>query len=353
MTGGSLGIGVIGCGRAAEELHLPAIAKCPHVTAVAVTDIDAHARARLAGRFGIATQHSDVDALIADPDVALVVICTPPLAHPEVAIDAVAAGKHAFVEKPLALDVEAAERMAEAERAASVITAVGLNLRCHRLVEAAREIVASGKLGPIATLRTTWTAGYGRGRPLPEWRRLREHGGGVLYEIGTHHVDLWRHLLGEEIDEIGALCRAGETEDETAVLTGRATGGAIVTAVLSDQAPDANEIDIIGRDGRLRFSLYRGDSLEVTSREPDYRPSARARALAHRAAAFPTVVRAARTGGDFVNSYARQLDRIVAAIRGEGRPTATWADGLQAARMVEAAATAAGAPQPFVEVARP
>ena len=195
--------------------------------------------------------------------------------------------------------------MAEAERTASVVTAVGLNLRCHRLVEAARAIVASGTLGPIATLRTTWTAGYERGRPLPEWRRLRDHGGGVLYEIGTHHVDLWRHLLGEEIDDVGALCRTGETEDETAVLTGRASGGAIVTAVLSDQAPDANEVDIIGRDGRLRFSLYRGDSLEVTSREPDYRARARARALGHRAAALPTAIRAARTGGDFVNSYAR------------------------------------------------
>ena len=103
------------------------------------------------------------------------------------------------------------------------------------------------------------------------------------------------------------------------MLTGRASGGAIVTAVLSDRAPDANEVDIIGRDGRLRFSLYRGDSLEVTSREPDYRPRARARALAHRAAALPTAVRAARTGGDFVNSYARQLDRVVAAIRGDGK----------------------------------
>ena len=104
------------------------------------------------------------------------------------------------------------------------------------------------------------------------------------------------------------------------MLTGRASGGAIVTAVLSDQAPDANEVDIIGRDGRLRFSLYRGDSLEVTSREPDYRARARARALGHRAAALPTAIRAARTGGDFVNSYAAQLERVVAAIRGDGRP---------------------------------
>ena len=187
---------------------------------------------------------------------------------------------------------------------------------------------------------------------MSEWRRLREHGGGVLYEIGTHHIDLWRHLLGEEIDDVGALSHTGETEDESAVLTGRASGGAIVTAVLSDQAPDANEVDIIGRDGRLRFSLYRGDSLEVTSKEPDHRARARARALVHRATALPTAIRAARTGGDFVNSYASQLERVVAAIRGDGRPAATWADGLQAARIVEAAAAAAGAPQPLVGATR-
>ena len=348
MTASTLGVGIIGCGRAAEELHLPAIAKSPDVTAVAIADIDAFARARLAGRFGIAAQHRDADALLADPAVALVVICTPPTAHPEVALAAVAAGKHVFVEKPLALDVEAAEQMAAAEGTASVVTAVGLNLRCHRLVEEARSIVASGTLGRIATLHTTWTAGYERGRPLPEWRRLRDNGGGVLFEIGTHHVDLWRYLLGEEIGDVGALCRTGETEDETAVLTGRASGGALIAAVLSDRAPDANEVDIVGSEGRLRFSLYRADSLELTSKDPDYRPRARARALAHRAAALPTAVRAARTGGDFVNSYARQLDRVVVAIRGTGSPAATWADGLQAVRLVHAAAAAAGTPEPIV-----
>jgi predicted dehydrogenase len=353
VTEGTLGIGVIGCGRAAEDLHLPAIARNPHATAVAITDIDAHARMRLAGRFGIARQYAEVDALLADPAVELVVVCAPPHTHADLALAAVAAGKHVLVEKPLALDVVAATRMAEAERSASVVTALGLNLRCHRLVEAARAIVAAGTLGPIATLRTTWTAGYERGRPIPEWRRIRESGGGVLYEIGTHHVDLWRHLLGEEIDEIGALCRAGETEDETAVLTGRSSGGAIVSAVLSDQAPDANEVDVTGRDGRLRFSLYRGDSLEVTTTAPDYRPRARARALVHRAAALPTVIRAARTGGDFVNSYGRQLERVIAAVRGEGTLAATWADGLEAARIVAAAAAAAGAPRPIAGATLP
>ena len=348
MAVSTLGVGIIGCGRAAEELHLPAIAKSPDVTAVAIADIDAFARARLAGRFGIAAQHRDVETLLADPAVTLVVICTPPATHPEVALAAVAAGKHVFVEKPLALDIEAAEQMMDAERTARVVTAVGLNLRCHRLVEKARAIVASGTLGRIATLRTTWTAGYERGRPLPEWRRLRDNGGGVLFEIGTHHVDLWRYLLGEEIGDVGALCRTGETEDETAVLTGRASGGALVAAVLSDRAPDANEVDIVGSEGRLRFSLYRADSLELTSKDPDYRPRARARALAHRAAALPTAVRAARTGGDFVNSYARQLDRVVAAIRGTGSPAATWADGLHAVRLVHAAAAAAGTPEPIV-----
>ena len=102
---------------------------------VAIADVDVHARERLARRFEIARQYAEADALLADPDVALVVICTPPSAHPDLALAAIAAGKHVLVEKPLALDVEAAERMAEAERATSVVTAVGLNLRCHRLVE--------------------------------------------------------------------------------------------------------------------------------------------------------------------------------------------------------------------------
>jgi len=332
-----LGIGIVGCGRAAEDLHLPALARMSSATAVAAVDVDPAALAHVSGKYGIPRAYHRLDELLADPAVAVVIVCTPPATHAEIALAAVAAGKHVLVEKPLALLPADTKRLVKAERHTGSVTAVGLNLRCHRLVETARGIVASGAIGPISTLRTTWTAGYAHGRPLPGWRRLRGEGGGVVYEVGTHHVDLWRYLLGDEITALTALSRSGEEDDEAAVLSGRSAGGVLVSGVLSDNAPDANEVDIVGRDGRVRFSLYRGDSLDVTTKDPDYGPAARARTLVRRAARLPAAARAARGGGDFQSSYVRQLERLVAAAHGEGAPAATWADGLKAAQLIETA----------------
>ena len=81
-----------------------------------------------------------------------------------------------------------------------------------------------------------------RGRPLPEWRRLRRNGGGVLYEMGTHHVDLWRTLLGDEIADIAATVRNGDIEDEAAVIVGRSARGTLVSGTLSDELPTRTKL---------------------------------------------------------------------------------------------------------------
>ena len=91
-------------------------------------------------------------------------------------------------------------------------------------------------------------------------------------------------------------------------------------------------------DGRA--SNFGADSFELTFHDSDHRPAARARALMRRAAPLPAAARALRSGGDFVTSYVRQLERLVHAVDGGGAPAATWADGLQAARIVDAAAGA-------------
>ena len=276
----------------------------------------------------------EADALLADPDVALVVICTPPARSPG-GRPRRGRGRQARLRREAArprrrggrADGRAAEAHRERRHRGWAQPAVSSPRRGRRGQSLPRERSGGSRRSARRGRRATSAGGRCRSGAASA-----SNGGGVLYEIGTHHVDLWRHLLGEEIDDVGALCRTGETEDETAVLTGRASGGAIVAAVLSDQAPDANEVDIIGSDGRLRFSLYRGDSLEVTSREPDYRAAStcpRARRTGPRRSRPPSAPHArAETSSTPTRA---QLERVVAAIRGDGRPAATWADGLQAA----------------------
>ncbi len=149
LPAGPLRIGFVGCGRVTAELHLPALARVEGVEAVALADPDTACARRVAGEFGIARVHPDAATLAADPAVDLVAVCSPPRHHAEGALAALAAGRHVFVEKPLALDLEQA-RPAGRGRAATASPPRGFNLRVHRQVVAAREALADGRAGRAA-----------------------------------------------------------------------------------------------------------------------------------------------------------------------------------------------------------
>jgi predicted dehydrogenase len=76
---------------------------------------------------------------------------------------------------------------------------VAFNLRWHRLVRQAREVIQRRTLGPLTLIRTALTSYH---ENVPEWRRRRELGGGALFELAVHHFDLWRFLLQSEVEEV-------------------------------------------------------------------------------------------------------------------------------------------------------
>ncbi|MGH7824568.1 MAG: Gfo/Idh/MocA family protein [Candidatus Binatia bacterium] len=87
---------------------------------------------------------------------------------------------------------------------------LGFNLRWHRLVRRARETIRRGTLGMIQMIRTVLTSYH---ENVPEWRRYRTQGGGVLFEQAVHHFDLWRYLLQSEVEEVFATSRSGKWDD--------------------------------------------------------------------------------------------------------------------------------------------
>lgn len=332
----ALGIGIVGCGRATETLHLPALRRVGRARVVAVCDEDPSALERVAAAAGVTRRYTILEELLDDPAVTAVAVCTPPASHAVLALGALAAGRHVFVEKPLALDPAEAERMCDAAREAGTVTAAGFNLRCHRLVEQARRLLHAGAVGEVRLVRSSWTAGFGRDRPPPGWRRDRDAGGGVLAELGSHCADLAHHLLGEEIAEVTALGVDG-ADTEAAAVAGRTKGGAVVGWLLGEGVVDANELEIAGTQGRIALSLYRGDSLAVVRRGRMHGAGARLEAALRRGRAAAGALGAARRGGDFVDSYCRQWERFVAAALDGSSVAATWQDGLAAARVVAAA----------------
>jgi predicted dehydrogenase len=331
-------IGIVGCGRAAGSLHLPALTRVRGATVTALSDVVPERLALVASRCPGASAYPDYRAMLDDERVDLVAVCVPVTRHAEIASAALQAGKHLFVEKPLALELEECDRLVElAKQAAGQRAIVGFNLRSHRLVRRARAMIRSGELGDIELVHTLWTADW-TGTTRPDWHASRAQGGGALLEIGTHQADLWRWLLESEVEAVHADTRSSAFDDQSATLQVRMAGGVLVTGAVSQRSVSHNVIEVFGSRGSLSFSCYHGDSLSVSAvGTPGTGPSRRIRPLLAKAAQLPGAFQAARGGGDFRMSYVREWESVVEAVTGGGAPRATLHDGRQAAAVLQAA----------------
>lgn len=328
-------LGIVGCGRATSTLHLPALAAVPEIHVAALADTDAEALARAAGHVRPERTASHFRALCDDPALDAIAVCVPTAAHAEVALAAIDAGKHVFVEKPLALTLDDADRIIARAAAAGVCAQVGFNTRWHAQVQRARDAIRAGSIGAIDAIASRLTSFHAT---VPDWQRTRATGGGVLLELAIHHVDLWRYLTGAEVDEVTAYARADERDDQVATVAARLSDGALATAVFAERTSRGNDIDVYGRRASIALSLYRFDgyaTADAASVAGDGR--ARVRAAMRIARALPQALRDARRGGAWRKTYADAWRHFAAAIR-EGVPVAsTLDDGRQALAVVLAA----------------
>ena len=151
-----------------------------------------------AARFGFARATDDWRALVEDPKVDLVSITTPNALHHEMALAAVAAGKHVYCEKPMAVTLGQAEEMAEAAARSPVRTLVGYNYLKNPAVLHARALLDRGAIGRVIHFRGIFDEDYMADPALPgTWRSLRREAGlGVLGDMGCHLVAAALYLAG-------------------------------------------------------------------------------------------------------------------------------------------------------------
>jgi len=342
-------LGLIGCGRVAENYHLPALRKLAGAEVVAVADLDPQRLRRVADRFHVERRYPDVVALLDDLSVEAVAVCVPVQFHAEVALRALEAGKHVFIEKPLALSLAEADRLIECAKQAPGTAMVGFNLRWHRLLRQARALVQRGALGPLELLRTAFTSHH---QDVPEWRKRRELGGGVFFELAVHHFDLWRFLLQSEVEEVFAVSQSSHWEDETATVTARLANGVLVTSIFSQRANARNEVEIYGQAGYLRVSCYRFDGLEyASSSSPPGAVRTRLRQMAHALKELPQGALGMLQGGDFIASYRAEWCHFMEAVRRGAPAECTLEDGRRALQVALAAIESASVGRP-VRVAR-
>jgi predicted dehydrogenase len=342
-----LKLGIIGCGWVTEHRHLPALRSLVQAEVVAAVDIDAHCLQRVVEQWRVPRGYCDFRELLADRLVEAVAICLPAQLHAEVAVTALQAGKHVMIEKPLALSLDDCDRVVERAANSTLKAMVGFNMRWHRLVRRAREMVAQGRLGRIASIQTRWTSVVRRMRQVPEWRNRRELGGGVLFEIGVHHFDLWRFLLHREVEEISAFSHSGEWADETAVITARLSDGVLAASVFSDHGGASHDLEICGDAGRLQIACYRSEGLQFHPAGRSQGPLGRLQELASTAKESWRGLPAALRGGDYVDSYRQQWRHFIHAVRSDTPVECSVEDGSRAVQVMLAAAQSASSGRPI------
>jgi myo-inositol 2-dehydrogenase/D-chiro-inositol 1-dehydrogenase len=323
-------LGLIGCGHVTETQHLPALRSLRDAKVIAVAD-----------KFHVEKRYDDFRDLLSDPAVEAVAICVPLRYHGAMALAALDAGKHMFIEKPLTLSLDEADQLIERAAQSPCKVMVGFNKRWHRLVRRAREMIQRGALGPLELVVTVFTTRSRYRHNVPEWRKRRELGG-VLIDIAIHHYDVWRFLLQDEVEEVFATSRSEEWDDLTATVTARMAHGVLITSAVSESTNERNEIQIYGQVGSLHVSLYRFDSLEFAplgSLPGDIRT--RLQNMAHFLKELPQAITNIRRGGDYNASFRAQRRHFIDAIQQDTSPECTLEGGRKALQIALAAVESA------------
>jgi predicted dehydrogenase len=247
-------VGVIGCGAIACWSHLKALRDLTGAAVVGGADPDPRARARAARLVNGPIYESPLE-LLARRDVNAIVITAPPATHAELAIAAARAGKHVYVEKPLATTADDAARAIQAAATAGIIATVGFNYRWHPAHQRARRWLAAGRIGEVRAVQTVFCEPVGAA--MPEWKKHRHTGGGVLLDLASHHVDLIRWFLETEVASVRAIIGAHRTEDDTARLDMTTAGGVEVDTFVSLCAGPVDRLFFIGDRGTLLVDRHR------------------------------------------------------------------------------------------------
>ncbi|OUD04565.1 Gfo/Idh/MocA family protein [Streptomyces swartbergensis] len=323
---------------------------------------DATAVRAAADRHGWASTETDWRALVARDDIDLVDICTPGDSHAEIALAALAAGKHVLCEKPLANTVEEATTMVRAAEEAyrrGQVAMVGFNYRRVPATALARRMVAEGRLGALRHVRVTYLQDWLVDPQFPlTWRLRKEQAGsGSLGDLGAHIIDLAQYLVGERLAGVSALTETfvrqrplpvgatsglsavssagtGEvTVDDAALFTARFPSGALASFEATRYATgrkNALRIELNGERGSLAFDLERLNELSFhDGTEPGAEAGFRRILVTEPDHPYLDAWWPPGHGLGYEHTFVHQARDLVHAIAEGRRPEPSFADGLQ------------------------
>jgi predicted dehydrogenase len=282
-----VGIGIIGCGNISTA-YLKAARAFPILDVKAVADLNRAAAEARGAEFGI--RAATVEGLLADPGIEIVVNLTVPLAHVEVGLKAIAAGKHVHSEKPLAIDTAEARPLLEVAKAKGLRVGCAPDTFLGGAHQTCRKLIDDGAIGqPLAGAAFFMCPGHERWHPNPGFYYLR--GGGPVLDMAPYYVTDLVNLLGPVARVAAITARARGTRTITsqplagqtipvevathAAATLEFVSGPVVTMVMSFDVPRHRHrpIELYGSEGAMAVPdpNWFGGQIEIGTAAGDWR----------------------------------------------------------------------------------
>ena len=313
-------LAIVGNGGVSDMHFRGYLAHPERVEIVASVDPSAERREWVEQSFGITATFPSIADAVAGADFDVAVVCTPSHVRLEAVQQLAAAGKHLYVEKPLADGVEEARRVVAAAKDAGVLLAVDQNFRYHYAFGQARAAIRAGRIGAVVSIdqrELQW-------REVTGWRAEQVHH--ALSVMGVHWFDGFRYILGREADwmvatthKSSSLVAAGETDATVHVRFGDV--GVNYTESFSSRLEQVETI-VVGETGSLRFDydrleIHTADGVETVENpwSGDGKPESAYLGLAE-------LLRAIDEGGEPSNSGSDNL-RTLSLLEGAYRSAAT------------------------------
>lgn len=255
-----LNVAVIGLGWVAEA-HIASFSAAEGAQVTTVCSARNPSPAEVEARYGMPLKvYADYKDVLADPNVDVISLCTKNPEHPAQALAAIEAGKHLYIEKPIALNYEDAKRMRQAIQASKLKVCVGFELRYSKHYQLILSILNKGLLGDLHYGEADYYHGiadwYGQFR----WSKKKDGGGSALLSAGCHAMDALLKLMGEPVEEVTsystksrAACFAEYEFDPCSVTILKFANGKIgkVAACIDCLQPYYFHFHLVGSKGSL------------------------------------------------------------------------------------------------------
>jgi UDP-N-acetylglucosamine 3-dehydrogenase len=311
---------VIGCGNIGTYAHIPNLRALPGVELVTVCDVIEERAEAASRKYKVGRYDTDYHKVISDKGIGLIAICTPPDTHLEIAGAALDAGKHVFLEKPLAANLQDAAELHKMARASRAKLMPGFCLRFHGMFTYVKHLIEEGKVGkPALMWRNAIGAAIGVLAPA-QWVMQKGRSGGMLVENTMHIFDAFRWLAGE-YESVYAEARTlseGIDIEDTAMVAMRFKGGAYATITQTWAATHSWDAwGVMGMNGTVSVDGYIGGPMKVSWREES--------------------LRIVDIQEDAIVMYRKELESFVASIQGNREPQVNVTDALKAMEAAVAA----------------